>query len=208
MRSLIGFVLVLGACAESPAPGAPAARTVRDRLARPTRLLVTAAQSGGAITASRYTHDGWQAGTTPLAIDNGELDASSTDSSLALTTLAVTLQPIDIPDSVFGQPAQLRDVRLAMTGEPALAATWSDDDHADARAAIDLDLSWTLYVNGAAAPLGTQHLTGIPLDVVLTGSGDEVDATIAADATGELWSWAGLFKLTALQLVLSATTAY
>ena len=208
MRSIIAMCLVLGACAESPAPGAPAAGSVRERLAQPTRLLVTAPASSGSITASRYTHDGWQDGTTPITIDNGELDATVADGQLEVKKLAVSPQPIEIPQSVFGEPVEIKDIHLELARTPDVATSWNDDNDATATAMIDLDLSWTIVVNGAADPLATQHLTGIPLDVTLTGSGQEVDATIAANATGDLWSWAGLFKLTALQLTLSATTAY
>jgi hypothetical protein len=207
MRPLLGLFLVIPACAGSASPEASNANSVRERLAQPTKLLVSPAQSSGSITARRYTHDGWQEGSTPVAIANGELDASAgATGDVAIGTFSIGAQPIDIPASVFGQPAQLTDVRLALAGTPAMTTTWTDDDDATATATIDLDLSWTIVIGTAATPLGTQHLQGIPVAITFTGGGAEVDAAIAAHADGTLWSWADLVQLTQLQLSLSATT--
>ena len=207
MRLLTWFFAIFGAgCAASSTPGAPVASTVRERLAAPTRLLVTADRSTGSITARRYTGDGWQSGTTTLAIDNGELDASvAGDGALVVTGLAVSPGPIEIPASVFGQPAELRDIRLTLAGQPAFATTWKDDDDGNATATIDLDLAWSLEVGSTVAPLATQHLHGIPIDIALVGNGQEVDATIGAHSDGELWSWADLLELDGLELALTAT---
>lgn len=208
MRSLIVFISVLTACASNP-PEGPAASSVRERLGQTTKMLVSAPDSTGSLTASRYTHDGWQDGTIAIAIANGELDAvAGANGNLTLGTFSINVGPIDIPQSVFGKPAQLKDVRLVMTGKPPAETAWTDDDDATATANVSLDLSWTLAVDGNAAPLGTQHLGPLPLDVTLSGSGAEVDATIALHATGDLWTWADLLKLTALDLELVATTAY
>ena len=54
--------------------------------------------------------------------------------------------------------------------------------------------------------LGTQHLRPITIDVAFTGSGEQVDASISLVAVGELWNWAGLIELTALELSLAAAT--
>ena len=213
MRPLIVPLLMLAtACATSATPeGPPPPQSVRERLAQPapTKLLVTATASSGAITARRYDNGGWDEGTTPIAIDNGELDLHlAADGELQLDNFAVAAAPNDIPPSVFGKPAQLRDVRLVLAAPPAVTTTWSDDDHATATASLDLDLSWTFVIDNAATPLGTQHLHGIPVQLALTGSGDQVDAAISADATGTLWSWADLVQLTQLELTLHATTAF
>lgn len=208
MRTLTWFFAIFAAgCAASSTPGAPVASTVRERLAAPTRLLVTADRSTGSITARRYTGGGWQSGTTRLAIADGELDASvAGDGALAVTALAVSPAPIEIPASVFGQPAQLRDIRLTLAGQPAFATTWTDDDDANATATIDLDLAWSLEVGSTVAPLATQHLHAIPIDIALVGNGEEIDATIGAHADGELWSWADLLELDGLELALTAAT--
>jgi hypothetical protein len=208
MRSLIVVISVLGACASSP-PEGPASPSVRARLGATTKMLVSAPDSTGSLTASRYTHDGWQDGSLAISIENGELDAvAGANGNLTLGTFSINLAPIDVPESVFGKPAQLKDVRLVMTGKPAATATWTDDDNATASASVSLELSWTLAVDGNAAPLGTQTLGPLPLAIALSGSGAEVDATIALHATGDLWTWADLLKLTALDLELAATTAY
>ena len=45
----------------------------------------------------------------------------------------------------------------------------------------------------------------MPAVIVLTGDGEHVNAEVHAHAPGELWSWAGLVKLSELQLVLGAS---
>ncbi|HET9993150.1 MAG TPA: hypothetical protein VFQ65_31660, partial [Kofleriaceae bacterium] len=61
-------------------------------------------------------------------------------------------------------------------------------------------------IDHAVTPLGTQHLPVIPLDLALTGGGDHVDGTFAMHATGDLWNWADLLKLTELDLQLTGAT--
>jgi len=203
MRIWIGCAVTIAGCS-SAVPEAPAALTVRDRLAQPTQLFVGAATSSGSITASRNSHDGWQDGVTTLAIADGELDASvDANGALDIALFEIELQPIDLPADVLGQPAQLRDIRVELAGEPAVAASWTDDDDATAIATVALSLDWTLAVNGGAAPLGTQQLQGVSLAIALGGGGGApVTATIDASAMGELWSWADLVRLEGLALSL------
>ena len=178
-------------------------------MAVPTKLLVAIADSNGSVTASHYTSDGWQDGSIVLAIANGELDGKvDANGDLAVENFSVNIAPIDIPEAVFGKAAQLKDVRVTLAAPPAVTTAWADADDATATAMVALDLSWTLVVDGNAAPLGTQHLAPLPIDITLTGSGEEVDATVAVRGTGELWKWADLLKLEALDLELSASTAY
>ncbi len=209
MRSLIVLVPALAACAASSVPENPAPASVRARLDHLTKMMVSVPDSSGSLTASRYTHDGWQDGTIAISIANGELDAQATaDGNLYLGAFSLNLDPIDIPESVFGKAAQLKDIRLVLADKPKATATWADDDDATASASVPLDLSWTLVVDGNAAPLGTQHLAPLPMTIALSGSGEEVDATISAHASGDLWTWADLLKLEELDLQLTATTAY
>jgi hypothetical protein len=211
MRSLIMLLLVpgLAACAASAAPEGPSPDSVRARLSAPTKLLVSVPDSSGSLTASRYTHEGWQDGSLAITIANGELDARvAASGNLEVSAFSLNLAPIDIPESVFGKAAQLQDVRIVLAGPHEATTTWADADTATATAMVSLDLSWTIVVDGNAAPLGTQHLAPLPIDVELTGSGEEVDASIGVHATGELWSWADLLKLEALDLELTATTAF
>lgn len=200
----------VAACAASnPPEGPPSDTTVRERLATPTKMMVTLPDSSGTLTASRYTHDGWQDGSIAIAIANGELDVhAAADGTLSFDGFAIKVDQIDIPESVFGKAAELRDVRLVLSGAPAVTTTWVDDNDALATAKVSLDLSWSLFVDGAGAPLGTQHLGPLPFDLALTGSGDQVNAKIALHASGDLWTWASLLKLTGLDLDLAATTAY
>jgi hypothetical protein len=196
------------ACTSAPPAGEPIYSSVRDRLTKePGRLFIGGEGSTGLISAERYTHDGWVAGTTPLTITNGELVGNvDRNGQLVVTGFGVGVDPIEIPESVFGKPAQLKDIRVTLTNRPVALTTWTDDDDASASVMLDLDLAWSIAVEGGVAPLGTQHLPPIRVDVNLSGGGDHIDGTIVLDAKGELWSWAGLMKLTELQLSLAART--
>jgi hypothetical protein len=208
MRSLALLVPLLGACASSSVPaGTPEFTSVRDRIAHPTRLYIGPGTSTGEITAARYTSDGWVSGVTPLVVASGEVDGALTrDGKLEVSQFEVGVDPIDIPESVFGKPAQLKDVVVTLA-QPSLAdVVWSSDDDATLTLTLALDLNWTLAVGTTTSPLGTQHLPPVTVDVALTGGGDHVDATLALDAQGNLWSWADLLKLTELKLALAAGT--
>jgi hypothetical protein len=212
MRSLAlvlaaGIAATTAACASSAPAGAPEFTSVRERLAQPTRLYVAPGTSTGVITAARYTHDGWVSGMTPLSVSSGEVDGVlRKDGRLEVTQFEVGVNDIDIPESVFGKPAQLTDVTVALPQASLADVIWTSDDDATATLTLALDLQWTLVVDGNAAPLGAQHLPPVTVDVAITGAGDHVDASLALDATGELWNWADLLKLTELKLSLAAAT--
>jgi hypothetical protein len=210
MRYGLLLLLVSSACnsdlATAPEVSAPA--TVRERLEEQTRLLVTTPASGGAITAERHISGGdWVGGTVDLLIENGELLVSS-DAANALTVdgLQVSFKPLQIPAGVFGgKDAKLTNVRIDLKTELRAAAEWVNDNEVHLQANLDLALAWELTLDGTPAPLGSPKLPLVPVEIVLTGDGDQVTAEIHAHAPGELWSWAGLVKLSELQLVLGAS---
>ena len=208
MRSLALVLLATGACATSATPpGEPAAHNVRERLAEPTRLYIAPGTSTGEIMASRYTHDGWVAGTTPLTLDSGELHAVlDNDGKIAVTGFEVAVNDIAIPESVFGKPASLTHVKVSLPYASLANVTWESDNDAMLTLTLALDLDWDIQVNGTSSPLGTQHLPPVTVMTEITGDGAHVDASLALDATGNLWSWADLFKLTELKLDLTAAT--
>lgn len=208
MRRLACILFIVATGCATGAPGVDGSSTyssVKDRIAHPTRLYIGPATSTGEITAERYTHDGWVSGTTPLLIAHGELDGNLDKAGkLALSQFEVDVDPIEIPESVLGKPAQLEDVRLTLA-KPAVAdVVWTSDDDADVTLTLALDLDATMVVDSAASPLGTQHLPPVVITTMITGNGDHVDAQLSLDATGMLWSWADLFKLTELKLSLAA----
>ena len=210
MRYGLLLLLVSSACntdlAGPPEVSPPA--TVRERLEDQTQLLVTASASGGAITAERHVAGGeWMGGTVDLLIENGELLVSS-DAPNALTVdgLQVSFKPLQIPAGVFGgRDAQLTHVRIDLKNDLRAAAEWVTDNEVHLQANLDLALSWELTLDGTPAPLGSPKLPLVPVEIVLTGDGEHVTAEVHAHAPGELWSWAGLVKLSELQLVLGAT---
>jgi hypothetical protein len=207
MRSYLAWVPLLVACA-SPAAPDPSFTSVRERLsAEPTRLYASPQPAAGTIDARRWTRDGWQDGTTPVSIANGELVAQlDASGKLVATTFTFAIDPIDIPEQIFGKPAQLADVRLSIATAVHADVQWTDDDDATATLAIDLDLAWSLVTDSSTSPLGTQHLPTIPVALTLAGSGDHVDATLALDGAGPLWTWADLLQLRDLELALTAAT--
>lgn len=205
--ALILFIAATGCATSMEVDGSSTYSSVKDRLAHPTRLYIGGATSNGAITAERYTHDGWVSGTTPLLIAHGEVDGNlDKTGKLALGAFEVDVDPIEIPESVFGKPAQLKDVRFTLK-QPAVAdVVWSSDDDADITLTLALDLDATMVVDTNASQLGTQHLPPVVITTMITGNGDHIDAQLSADAKGTLWNWADLFKLTELQLSLAAAS--
>jgi hypothetical protein len=211
MRSAFAFLILASAtaaCTSAAPTGTETFDSVRDRLAtNPTRLYIGADGSSGTITAKRWTSDGWVEGQTPVTISSGELRASvDRTGTLKLEAFEVGVAPIDIPEEVFKKPAQLKDVRVKLTTATSGQTNWSSDDDATVTLTLALDLDWSIAVNATQTPLGTQHLPPVPVDVTLTGAGDHIDASIGLHASGELWDWAGLLKLTGLELALSAET--
>lgn len=206
MRFALAFVLLASACASRSGTDVDTYDSVRERLeTKPVRLYVGSEGSEGLISARRWTSDGWVAGDTMIKISSGELEASADKTGrLTLSTFEVGVDSIDIPEEVFKKPAQLTDVKLQLTAAASADTTWTSDDAATATLTADLDFSWTIKVNGNKTPLGTQHLPPVPVDVTLSGDGDVVNASIGLHASGELWDWAGLLQMTALELSLAA----
>ncbi|CAN5921918.1 hypothetical protein BH11MYX3_BH11MYX3_19470 [soil metagenome] len=208
MRYGLLLLLVSSACntdVAEPTPASPA--SVRERLEDLTHLQVDATESGGAITAERHVAGGeWMGGLVDLQVENGELLVSS-DAPGALTVdgMQITFKPLQIPPGVFGgKDAQLTHVRIDLKNELRAPARWVGDDEVHLAANLEINLSWELTLDGSPAPLGSPKLPLVPVEIVLTGNGEHVSAELRANAPGELWSWAGLVKLSELQLILGA----
>lgn len=206
MRFALAFVLLASACVSRSGTDVDTYDSVRDRLeTKPVRLYVGSEGSEGQISARRWTSDGWVAGDTAVAITSGELKTSADKNGrLTLSTFEVGVDSIDIPEEVFKKPAQLTDVKLKLTAAASADTTWTSDDAATVTVNANLDFSWTIQVDGNKTPLGTQHLPPVPVDLTLSGDGNVVNASIGLHASGELWDWAGLLQMTALELTLSA----
>jgi len=108
---------------------------------------------------------------------------------------------------VIGTDTQLTNVRLTLqTNAPAPSADWTDANDTSATTNVDVGLSWSLLTQGSATPLGTQDLHGLPMQLALSGNGETATGTVEVDAMGDVWSWAGLVKLSDLSLALDAAT--
>jgi len=209
MRALALTSLLFAACASNGTntPTGPTFASVHDRLAaESTRLFISGQGSSGSLDAKRYTSDGWVDGTSTITISSGELIVKLAGDQLSAQLFDLSLDPIDLPDSVFGKPAQLTDVRVTLATSASATPTWIGTDDVTATIPLKLDLGWSISINGGVTQLGAQHLPVIPLDVMLTGGGDHVDAVLGLHADGTLWSWAGLIELSKLDLSLAGAT--
>jgi hypothetical protein len=208
MKSTCALILLAACAATPPSSEAPSFASVHARLAAaPTQLFVSTTLDAGTLGAEHYTGSGWQSGSASLSIASGAFVASIDGSGeLVAATFDVSFDPIDVPESVFGSPAQLTNVQLQLPTPTSAAATWSDADDATATVPVELSLSWALSVNGGTLPLGAQALPAMPLDIALSGDGATVTAALALHGSGELWQWADLLKLTELDLTATAET--
>lgn len=200
----VAILIVLSACS-SAAVGELSPSSVRDRLEGPTRLLLVPGRSAGTVDARRWSSSGWSSALVALRVTSGELVAATTsDGAIAISDFGVAFEPIELP---LETNAQLSQVRLDLVESPPVAmTTWRGDDAATASTRFDLELAWSLTVEGSSAPLGSQRLAPVSVTLGLDGDGAAVDATIAVEALGTVWSWAELIALGDLQLALAATT--
>lgn len=207
MTRVLGLLVALSACSTELAdPPPPPPASMRELLEAPTRLQVAATESGGSITAERKVGTGWDAGLVDLQIENGELIVSSdARDALTLEGMQIVFKPLEIPSGVFGDThAQITDVRIDLMRETTAAAVWTSDNEARVTAMLDITLSWTLTLGGWPTPLGSPKLPPVPVELVLTGDGEHITADVRAHAAGELWTWAGLIKLSELELSVGA----
>lgn len=204
--TLLCIALFLG-CTNTPS-GPP--DSVRERLESDgaTALVIAPSDSAGSITAQKRTSGGaWEAGVVALTVRAGELVATAdARGAITIERLSVDLGPIEIPKSVLGYAAQLDDVHLASKRPVGVTTTWTGDDAAIGTAPVDLELSWSLTIDGKTSPLGAPSLPAVPIELELTGTGAVVHAEARALSAGVLWSWADLIKLEDLHLILAAAT--
>lgn len=209
--------LVVGCASSEPADpnaGADGPRaTTRELLAKDTDLFVSPTTSGGAITARRWSPDGWVSAEVPLVIDNGVVVASAPadgSSPLAISTIDILLAPIDLPYPAPNVAARLDRLKLDLAKGPLVPTNtkWSaNDESASATAEASLVLSWAVAIDDTITMLGPQHLPPIPVDVHISGGdGRSVLATLTFDLRGEVWGWADLIALDNLRLVVDTAS--
>lgn len=209
------FLLISGlwasACAFEPealpTPKPPA--SVRDALASDGAVLTISADPDAGTITARQWRGRWEEGTLAIQLDGGGLGLSvDRHDQLALDGLEVALAPIALPDAVFGQPARLTDLTLALATDGATAmTTWNGPNAAHASLTTTLRLSWSLDTGGRITPLGPVTLRGLPIDLEVAGDPTRVTAELALHADGRFWSWAGLIELHDLALTMAAAQA-
>ncbi len=202
MLRLVLFLLSACAVATAPEP----ALSVHDRLATPVHFAVSGA---GAIDAEhRLAADTWVGGEASIAIADGVWSAHLEGDLLVVDALDVSFEPVGLPATVFGQPASLAGVRLTLARSSAAEPTWTSAATADATFELDLDLAWGISIAGSTTPLGIQRLPTISMNVNLSGTDSELDASLGLRGAGELWRWADLVALSELKLALAATSRF
>jgi hypothetical protein len=206
MRVVPVLLLAITACASSESSTAEPA-SVRERLATDTHLYITGPGSAGAVTAKLKTATGWDNGLVDLKLEGGQLIARAAPSgTITLTAVELGFSDITIPASVTGHAAVLGQPHLRLTAPADATTAWTDDNSAGAAAMLDLELSWTLTVDGVALPLGAPDLPAMPAKLELAGDGGRITAELRLHVGGVLWSWADLIQLSDLDLVLGADT--
>jgi len=159
------------------------------------------------VLARRKTRTEWLERQASVAVEGGALEVSADELGvLAVEQLALSSAPIDLPEDLFGRPAQLKDVVLSLR-EPARAvAHWSSHNEAVADVELALDLDWTIVLNGKPSRLGTAHLEPTPVTFSVEGDGELVRTSLAIHARGTLWSWAEVIEIIGLDLELQAAS--
>jgi hypothetical protein len=183
--------------------------SVRERLEDRTRLLISRDASTGSITAEKKTGTEWESGTIPLPFENGEIEVSSdARDSLTIETVQINFDDIALPDSLFGgREATLTGVRIELEDSVRASATWASDDDVALVAELPLQLHWAITIGGSSTELGSPRFPKVPVGIRLVGDGAHLDASLSAFVEGELWNWAGLIKLSALELGVEASLA-
>lgn len=203
--SLLGMV----ACASGEGEKPPVASSVREHLEQPTRLVIGAG-TAGVVTAKRWapTEHAWVAADVPLVIEDGSIDAKvDRDGRVSITDLEIGLAPIQVPEGAIGSAATLDHLRIHPHTKPAPAATtWAGDDVATASGTLDLELAWSVTLDGTSATLGPQHLPPIEAHLAIGGDGATVDGTVELILDGPLWNWIGVIELDDLHLVVSGSS--
>jgi hypothetical protein len=207
MRARCLFLaLTLAACGDNTRPADIGPGSMREQLAAETRLLVATGDSAGVITAQRKTDHGWAARLVDLQLDSGAIALRADGGGATVLALELWFRPVQIPSTLVGRDAELRNIRLRLAAPAPATMAWHADDDAELAARLELALSWSVTVDGAGLPLGAPELPAIPVAVQLTGDGAGIDAEVRIGGAGDLWSWADLVKLNDLQLVVRART--
>jgi hypothetical protein len=189
--------------------GQPAPTSVRERLDDRTRLLVSNDASTGSVTAEKKNGAEWDVGMIDLPFENGEIEMSSdANDALTIESMQIHFADIPLPESLFGgREATLTGLRIELEDSVRASATWANDDDVALVTELPLQLHWSITLNGSATELGSPHLPKVGVGIRLVGDADHVNASLSAYAPGELWSWAGVIKLSELQLDVDANLA-
>ena len=200
-------ILSVTACAVAGPVEPPPRVALHDWLADgAVRFAVTG--TGSIEAEHRAAGDRWIGGGAGITTSTGELTEHLESDRLVTDSFDVSLDPIELPETVFDRPASLTDVRLTLASSSSAALTWTSDEHASAAFDLQLDLAWSITIAGGSTALGVQHLPTIPMAVELSGTSSGVDARLALAATGEVWTWATLVRLSNLTLSLAATSRF
>lgn len=211
--SVVLMMLVVGGCAASeedvaPPDAAVAAVPLRRQLTTtaPTRLAIVPDESAGTIGAARREHGEWVGGSVELGVESGAFAVrAEADGTLEIRELTIELAPIELPESLLGQPARFVQVRVGLREPVHATTTWVGQQLARGDVMLEVDLQWALTFAGTTLPIGAPDLEPIPATIEITGGANGVHAALHLHATGAIWEWASYLQIKDLDLALGAS---
>ncbi len=213
-RHLITSISLYAALAAGCAPtssAAPegAAPSLETRLAREGGAVMTIGRelSQGRVSL-QLPHVESAASPQLLPVEGGRLHvAASGNHALHLEDLSVALSSVRIPAQRL-PPAGLHigQIHLLLADEEFLETEWLSDSEAFASGRVDFIIEWSvLFEDGTAHRLAPVLVEDVRVDVhVLLDARGRVSARADVYEADEVFDWAGLVRLSDLDLELSA----
>ncbi len=192
----------------NPDPSTTAASGMRAELAVPHVFSIVVPASMAQVTARRDNPEVDEE-TTMLPLAGGGLTiAARPDGALALTAMTLDLGTVTLlPSSLPPSGPTLVGVKLSLRAQADAATDWrADGKVAKATVTADLLLDSSLEASsGAAVPLATQRIAGVPINLILAEDKDgRMALTANADKDGMFWQWSAQLELSDLTIALLA----
>lgn len=145
-----------------------------------------------------------------LAVTTGELRVGrGGGDALVLDDMIMAFDDVALPTDLGPGDVELTDVHVHFARAVTCDHTaWTDDGAAAFCAgAADLTLDWKVRIGDDVWPLGSQTMTGVELDVMVTTEDDRLRLELGGKVSGVAWSWADVVALGDLSIWLRGYTA-
>lgn len=177
-------------------------RSTRDMLSEARAFTVVDSTARLRATIDR----GSRSETTEVALTvaDGSFEASAEGEGLWLDELAIAIDDVALPLSIFPAQLTLTEVGVRLTGPTLMPASWSDDDQTGTMLGrCALAVEWSLRVGDATYPLAPQEIDGLGVSVAVAGRDDDLELQLALNAKGVMWTWSDIVALGDLDLRLT-----